>query len=303
MRHRSDASGMSTASLRAQFVLLAALWGSSFLFMRLGAAEFGVWATAGVRVAVASAFLAPILWWRGRWPDLRRHLGPILFVGLLNSALPFALYAYAVQSVSTGLAAILNATSPLMGALVAWLWLGDRPAPLRVLGLLTGLAGVALLSWDRLGSGAAHGGAAVLACLGATACYGISASFTQKYLTGVHPLATATGSQFGAALALAWPTLHDWPAVTPGATAWGALAALGILCTGIAYILFFRQIERTGPTRAMTVTFLVPVFALLYGAVLLGEAVTPRMLLGGAVVLTGVALALGLWPPMGRRPR
>jgi drug/metabolite transporter (DMT)-like permease len=285
---------MTASSLKAEFLLLAALWGSSFLFMRLGAVEFGVWATAGVRVAVASAFLAPVLWWRGRWPDLRRHARPILFVGLLNSALPFALYAYAVQTVSTGLAAILNATSPLMGALVAWLWLKDRPGRLRALGLLIGFAGVVLLSWNKLGTHAAADRWAVLACLGATLCYGISASFTKKYLTGVNSLAIATGSQFGAALVLAAPALHGWPVTLPSAQAWGALLAVGILCTGIAYILFFRLIEHTGPAKAMTVTFLVPVFALLYGALLLGEVITLQMLLGGGVVLCGVALALGL---------
>ena len=286
---------MKTASTRVEFLLLAALWGASFLFMRMGAAEFGAWATAGVRVAVASAFLGPILWWHGRWPDLRRHALPILFMGLLNSALPFALYAYALQSISTGLTSILNATSPLMGALVAWLWLKDRPGGLRALGLLIGFAGVVLLSWGKLGPGADAGSWAVLACLGATFCYGLSASFTKKYLTGVHPLATATGSQFGAALVLAWPTLHYWPPAPPSTVAWGALAAVGILCTGIAYILFFRLIERAGPAKAMTVTFLIPVFALLYGAVLLGESITLQMLLGGGIVLCGVALALGLW--------
>ena len=287
---------MTPATLKTEFLLLAALWGASFLFMRLGALEFGVWATAGMRVAVASAFLGPILWWRGRWPDLRRHLRAILFVGLLNSALPFALYAYAVQSVSTGLAAILNATSPLMGALVAWLWLREQPGGWRSLGLLIGFAGVALLSWDKLGLGGEASTWAILACLGATLCYGLSASFTRKYLTGVHPLAIATGSQFGAALVLLLPTWLFWPAVAPGPVAWGALLAIGVLCTGIAYILFFRLIEHAGPARAMTVTFLVPVFALLYGAVLLDETVSARMLLGGAVVLAGVALALGLWP-------
>lgn len=285
---------MKPTSLNIEFIALAALWGASFLFMHVGVAEFGTWATAGVRVAVASAFLWPILWWRGRWPDLRRHAAPILFVGLLNSALPFALYAYVLQSISTGLTAILNATSPLMGALVAWWWLRDKPGGLRALGLITGFLGVALLSWDKLGPHAGSSGWAVLACLGATFCYGLSASFTKKYLTGVHPLATATGSQLGAMIALAWPTLHYWPSALPGALAWSALAALGILCTGIAYILFFRLIDKAGPSKAMTVTFLIPVFALLYGAVLLDEPVTVQMLLGACVILCGVALAMGL---------
>ncbi len=283
-------------ALRSEFLLLAALWGASFLFMRLGAMEFGAWATAGVRVFIASVFLLPILFWRGRWADLRLNLRPILFVGVLNSALPFALYAFAVQSVSTGLAAILNATSPLMGALVAWLWLDERPGRWRALGLLTGFGGVALLSWNKLGVKDHETTWAILACLGATLCYGISASFTRKHLTGVHPLVTATGSQLGASLLLLLPTALAWPAEPPGLKAWLALLAVGVLCTGLAYILFFRQIDRNGPTQAMTVTFLIPLFAILYGAALLGEAVTMRMVAGAIVVLVGVALAVGLWP-------
>ncbi|NIC43059.1 DMT family transporter [Aquabacterium sp. A08] len=287
----------------AEFLLLAALWGASFLFMRLGAQEFGAWATAGTRVAVASLALAPALWFSGQWGALRRHAGPILLVGLLNSALPFALYAYALLSITTGLSAILNATAPLFGALVAWGWLGERPGRWRAVGLALGFVGVALLSWDQASFQPGGTGWAVLACLGATLCYGLAASFTQKHLTGVPPLATATGSQFGATLGLAVPTLWYWPSQTPSLRAWAALAAVGVLCTALAYLLFFRLIARAGPSKTLTVTFLIPLFALAYGAGLLGETVSPGMLAGGAVVLLGVALATGGWVPRWRRPR
>ena len=281
-------------SLLAEFVALAAIWGSSFLFMRLGGAEFGVVATAGMRVAIGALVLMPVLRLSGYWSVLRRRAAPILFIGLLNSALPFVLFAYAVSSISTGLSAILNATVPLFGAVIAWLWLRDRPSAGRIVGLVIGFTGVVLLAAEHASFKPGGTGWAVLACLLATVCYGFAASFTKKYLTGVHPLATATGSQIGATLGLALPTLWFWPAHNPGATSWLAIAALGIVCTGLAYILFFRLIDQLGPARAITVTFLVPVFAILYGTLLLGESLTWWMVTCGAVVVFGTALATGV---------
>ncbi len=287
-------------ALAAEFVLLAALWGASFLFMRLGAVEFGSWATAGMRVTVATLVLLPVLLLRGQWPAFRRRAGPILFSGLLNAGLPFALYSYAVLAIPTGLSAILNATTPLFGALVAWLWLNERPRPARALGLALGFTGVVMLSWDKASFHAGGSGWAVLACLGATLSYGLAASHTKKYLMDAPPLAMTTGNLLGAGLALAVPTVWFWPAHTPSALTWAAIVASGVLCTAIAYILFFRLITQAGPSKTLTVTFLIPVFALVYGATLLDEPVTLWMVLGGAVVFTGVALATGFIQPQRR---
>ena len=190
----------------------------------------------------------------------------------------------------------------MFGALVAWLWLKDKPNGSRMLGLVIGFTGVAMLAWRATGPGlgfkaTADGGTpglAVLACLLACVCYGISASYTKRYLTGMPPLVTAAGSQIGASLGLALPAVWFWPAQMPGANAWLALLAVGVLCTGVAYIIFFRLIENAGPPRALTVTFLVPVFAVLYGVLLLGEQVTPWMLLCAAVIVCGTALSTGL---------
>ena len=135
---------------------------------------------------------------------------------------------------------------------------------------------------------------AVLACLGACVSYGISASASRRFLGGIPPLATATGSQIGATLVLALPAIWLWPAQMPSLRAWLALVALGVACTGLAYILFFRLIEHAGPARALTVTFLVPVFAVLYGTVFLGESVTQWMLICAAVIVCGVALSTGI---------
>jgi drug/metabolite transporter (DMT)-like permease len=279
-------------------LLLGALWGASFLFMRLGAAEFGAVPTAGVRVMIAMLTLIPIMLLRGQGPALAQHWKATLTIGVFNSGLPFALFAFALLTINTGLAAVLNATVPMFGALIAWAWFRERPDGSRLLGLLVGFVGVALLAGHGAGLKTDVDGHspvwAVLACLGACLSYGISASATRRYLTGVPSLATATGSQIGASLALALPTLWLWPAQSPSLRAWLALLAVGTVCTALAYILFFRLIATAGPARALTVTFIVPVFAVFYGVLFLDEEITQWMLMCAAIIVCGVALATGL---------
>ena len=295
-----------TASKRwlAEYILLAALWGASFLFMRLGAAEFGPLPTAGLRVTVAALFLLPLLLARGLWPELKQHWPRIFLLGMLNSGIPFALYSFAVLSISTGLSSLLNATVPLFGAVVAWAWLRDRPHTTKAAGLVIGFAGVVMLAWDKASfkpdASGVSSGLAVLACLGACLCYGISASFTKRYMSGRSSLVIATGSQIGAALGLALPTALLWPARTPALSAWLAVLAVGVLCTGIAYVLYFRLIDRVGAAASLTVTFLIPVFAVIYGLLFLGETVTGWMLLCAVVILCGTALSVGVLNPRRR---
>ncbi|MDI9234839.1 DMT family transporter [Limnohabitans lacus] len=288
----------------ADFLILSAIWGSSFLFMRLASAELGALPTAALRVTIAALFLLPLLLAKGHGPTLRQHWKPIFFVGLLNSGIPFVLYSFAVLHISTGLSSILNATVPLFGALVAWAWLGDKPTVSRSVGLAIGFGGVVLLaggqaSFKPNASGIAPAWA-VLACLAATTCYALSASFTKKHIPSLPPLVTATGSQLGASLALAVPALWFRPEHLPSATALWSLITVGVLCTGVAYILYFKLIENAGPARALTVTFLVPVFAIAYGVLLLGESVTAWMVACGAVILVGTALSSGLVKLPGR---
>jgi drug/metabolite transporter (DMT)-like permease len=284
--------------------LLAALWGASFLFMRIGAAEFGALPAAAVRVTIAALFLLPLSFARGLGPTLRKHWKPTMLIGVLNSGLPFALFCFALLTINTGLAAVLNATAPMFGALVAWAWFKDRLDASRIIGLVIGFTGVAMLASRNVGlhSGSGSNAAtwAVIACLGACVSYAIAASATRRYLGGIPALATATGSQVGATLFLALPGLWLWPARMPSMSAWLSLLVLGLAGTGFAYILFFRLIERAGPARALTVTFLVPVFAVSYGAVFLDESVTQWMLVSAAVIVCGVALSTGL-VTLGRR--
>lgn len=281
-----------------EFVLLAAIWGASFLFMRIGTVEFGVWATAGLRVLIATLFLLPILFFRGHSQSLRAHWKLVLLVGITNSAIPFVCFSFALQSITVGLSSLLNATVPLFGAVIAWVWLSDRPSGSRMLGLAIGFLGVAMLAWDKASfkpdASGLSSGWGVLACLFACFCYGISASFTKRFLGGLPSLVSSTGSQLGAALSLLPLTIFYWPSQEVSLKAWGAVITLGVVCTGFAYILFFRLIERAGPAKALSVTFAIPVFAVLYGVILLGETVTPWMVGCGLVIVLGTTLSTGI---------
>jgi drug/metabolite transporter (DMT)-like permease len=280
------------------FVLLAAIWGASFMFMRTAAQEMGPLAAAGLRVAVAALFLLPILLFKGLGGALRKHWKITLSVGVLNSALPFVCFTYALLSITTGLSAILNATVPLFGAVIAWLWLKDRPSGSRMLGLAVGFIGVTMLAWDKASfkpdANGLSTGWAVLACLLACLCYGTAASVAKRYMAGLPSLVSATGSQIGASIALIPLTVLYWPSHAPSLQAWGAVVVLGVVCTGLAYILYFRLIERAGPARALAVTFAIPAFAVFYGVLLLGESITAWMVICALVIIAGTTLSTGL---------
>jgi drug/metabolite transporter (DMT)-like permease len=292
-------ASLRPASWIVEFLILAAIWGASFLFMRIGTVAFGPVATAGLRVSIAALFLVPILLARGHAASLRQHWKLVLVVGVTNSAIPFVCFTYALQSITVGLSSLINATVPLFGAAIAWAWLKDRPSNSRIVGLVIGFVGVGMLAWDKASfrpdASGLSSGWGVLACLFACLCYGISASFTKRYMAGLPSLVSATGSQLGAALALLPLTVAFWPAQSVPLEAWGAVLALGVVCTGLAYILFFRLIERAGPAKALSVTFAIPVFAIVYGVALLGEAVTPWMLVCGLVIVLGTTLSTGMW--------
>ena len=289
----------------AELLLLAALWGASFLFMRIGAPEFGPAALVFVRVAGASTLLLPLLAWRGDAHALRAHWRPLMVVGVVNSALPFLLFTVAALVLSAGLSGIFNATAPLWGAVVAWVWLKDKPTPARAAGLAIGFAGVLFLAWDRASFKPGEHGVSpalgITACVTATLLYGFTVNYTKKALTGVPPMAVAAGSQAWAAVFTLAPALWFWPAEWPGVRAWAAVAVLAVACTGLAYLLYFRLIAHVGPAQAIAVTYLIPVFAIGWGALFLGEAVSASMLIGGAIVLLGTALATGFIGGAARR--
>ena len=285
-------------------LLLAALWGGSFLFMRMVVPAFGPVALAFVRVAGATLLLLPMLLLRGELAVLRQHWRPLAVVGMTNSALPFLCFGFAAYTLPAGLSAIFNAATPLTTAVIAWAWLGVPLNRWRSAGLALGFTGVAGLAiYKSVAAPAGNGlqfdgrtALAIAACLAGALLYGHAANYAKRHLAGLPAMAMAAGTQLAAALALALPAALSWPVVNPSRLDWAMAAALAFLASGLAYILYFRLITRIGPTQASTVTFLVPVFASLWGALVLGERVTLPMLTGGALILAGTSLVLG-WLP------
>jgi drug/metabolite transporter (DMT)-like permease len=282
----------------AELLLLGALWGASFLFMRVAVPEFGPLTLAAVRVTLAALVLLPLAAARGELAALRRAWRPVAAVGLVNSALPFWLFNVAALVLGIGLMAILNATAPMWSLVVAWLWFGQLPTRERLAGLLLGLAGVIALSWSQADL---HGGTAGVSpalglalCVGATLAYGVGANLARRRLSSVPPLAVAAGSQAAASLVLLVPGIAAWPARWPSAAAWASAGALALACTALAYLLYFRLIARAGATSAISVTLLIPAFAMAWGALFLGEMPSLPMIGAGALILFGTALSTGL---------
>jgi drug/metabolite transporter (DMT)-like permease len=285
---------MNTANLLRLFVL-AAIWGGSFLFMRIGAPVLGPAVLIEYRVLFAALFLFVVGLVLKKRLDLKTHWKHYLILGFFNSALPFVLFAFAARTLSASVLSVLNATAPMWGALLGAAWSRQRIGARTALGLVCGTAGVALLVGFDSVSTRPGAGVAVTAALLAALSYSI-ASLYAKSAKSVEPFANAHGSMWAAALFVI-PVLPFFPQPgEPSLGVMGAVLALGVLCSGIAYLLYFRLIAEVGTTSALTVTFLNPVFGILWGALFLGEVVGWYTVAGSAIVLVGTALVTGFVP-------
>lgn len=282
-------------------VLLAAVWGASFLFMRMGAPEFGPIALVQLRMLIAALFLLPILKMRIGFAELPQNWKPLTMLGFYNSAIPFLLLTYSTLYVSAGFSSVFNATAPLWGALVAWVWLSERLNKMGVVGLLVGFAGVAVLAGDAESLASPGAALAVVAAISGSFFYGIGANYARRYTKHLKPLSVATGSMLFPAIILAPLTIAFWPDAQPSTSAWFALIAMGVASTGFAYILYFRLIANVGPAKAITVAYLIPAFAVIWGALILDETVTALMIIGCLIIFLGTALVTGVFPTRGKR--
>lgn len=286
-----------------ELLLLAAIWGASFLFMRVATPEFGAIPLIALRVGIAALILAPVL----RIPDavtqIRSKLWPLFVVGVTNSAIPFCLLAWSTLYVNAGLDSVLNATTPLWAALIAATAYRASIGRGQATGLLLGLVGVVVLVWDTLEAGTRNTPLAIGAALLATLLYGFAVNYSKRHLAGIRPLVVAFGSQCCASLVLVPLAWFFWPQHSASPSTWVCVAALGIVCTGFAYVLFFRLVENVGASYAASVTFVIPIFGVLWGAVFLGEKISPAMIVGGAIILLGTALASGKLQMRKARPQ
>ncbi|NWD53199.1 EamA family transporter [Pseudomonas veronii] len=278
---------------------LAAIWGASFLFMRIIAPEIGTLPTAFFRVSIAAAGLLVMLAvMRVNW-DFQGKFKTILLLGVINSGIPATLYSVAAQVLPAGYSAIFNATTPLMGVLIGGLFFSERLTPSKVAGVCLGLFGVGVLTragpvaFDlKLLMGA-------LACLLATTCYGFAGFLARRWLDqrgGLDSRLAALGSMLGATLFLlplfAYSAIVHPPASWGGWHVWLSLLGLGLMCTALAYVLYFRLLTAIGPVRSMTTTFLIPPFGVLWGALLLDEPLSMAHLYGGVLIAGALWLVL-----------
>lgn len=291
---------VSNTQSSIELLLLAAIWGSSFMFMRVGAPEFGPIMFTALRTGIAALFLYFCLVKYKQKEALKGRWQQIFIVGTLNTAIPFALFGYATLTLTAGTTSVLNATTPMFGAIVAYIWFKDKLSVSATFGLILGFIGVYLLVSENIhlpnseSTGSNNVLLPTLAAMLAALCYGISANYTKKHFSGIKPLALAAGSQISATTLLIPISLFFIPDDIPSSSAIISVILIGIICTGFAYILFFRLIAQLGPTKAISVTYLIPAFGILWGALFLGETISLTMLIGGIVILLGVALTTGL---------
>ncbi|MEW6051819.1 MAG: DMT family transporter [Candidatus Zixiibacteriota bacterium] len=277
-----------------RLVILAAIWGGSFIFMRVLAPVLGPVLTADLRVLIAG--IALLIYFRAIKLDLewRQYWKQYILIGALNSALPFFLFSFAALHIPASLSVILNSTAPFFGALFAAMLLGERFTFKKLAGLVIGAIGVMMVV--KLGSVTPGPmfALAVLACIGATVCYGFVATYIKRFGTSIKPMAVAGASQLTAGLLLL-PAVPFSPLrgeITPTIVA--GVIVFALLCSAVAYLLYFRLVVDAGPTKALTVTFLMPAFGMLWGAMFLNELITPTMVAGTALILLGTGLVLNV---------
>lgn len=271
-----------------ELLLLGAIWGGSFLFMRVAAKPFGAFALVDIRLALGALVLLPFLW-RDRASIARSMWPKLALIGLINSAIPFLLFAWAAQRAPAAIGAICNAMTVLFAALVAFVFFGERIGMRRALALLTGFAGVVVLASSKIGGVSV--GSAVLAGATAALLYGFGVNLVRRHLAGIPPAAAAAATLGCSALLLMPFALTHLPTGEIPIAAWASAIAIGVLCTGYAFLLYYRLIQRIGPARAATVTYLVPLFGAAFAWLFLDEPVTPAMIAAGLLILGSVAVS------------
>jgi drug/metabolite transporter (DMT)-like permease len=271
-----------------ELTALGAIWGGSFLFMRVAAADFGPIPLVEARLALGALVLLPFLW------RARAQFTPVVWlrvagIAAINSVLPFVLLAWAAERAPAGIGAITNAMTVMFATLVAFVLYGERIGARRLIGLVAGFVGVAILASGRI-AGASVGPAA-LAGTAASLLYGFGINFVRRYLSGFPSAAVAAANLASGALLLAPFAAYTWPRHSLAVGSWVSAVLLGVLCTGIAFVFYYRLIVRIGAPRTSTVTYLIPLFGVIWAWMLLGEPLTATMALAGALILAGVGLS------------
>ena len=283
---------MKKVSLRdiSELIFLSAIWGSSFLFLRLTSPVFGPIFLIEMRVLSGLAVLLPLVLFLGKRAEFQKHWKMIATVSLMNMAIPFCFFAFSAVYIGAGLLSIINATVPIFSACVAYVVYQERLSRSSLLGLLIGFLGVVVLMFNPDESFGSSGWLAILSALLACLLYGTAINLTVNNLQGVSGLTITAGGLFVSSLVLLPFAFWTRPEVLPVGNIWWSVFALGIVCTGFGFVMFYRLIDRIGAGRAIMTTYLIPVFSILWGNIFLGESVTLIMVVGCILVLLGVGL-------------
>ncbi len=276
-----------------RFLSLAAIWGSSYMFMRIAVPGFGPFPLVLLRLTGATLFFLP---WLLRSPVrtlLRRNLGGLMALGAMNSAIPFTLLAFSTLRLQAGYTAVLGATVPMFAVAIDALWWRQPLSRQRLIGLALGFSGVSILAWNHFDFGKGGSGWAVLSTLAAAACYACAAHFGKRHFAGQPVMLPAAGSMLASTVMVIPLGCWLWPATMPPATDWYAVGALAVVCTACAYLLYYQLILRISATALTAVAFVIPVFGVLWGALFLGEQVTAHIVTGMLITLAGTAFTTG----------
>lgn len=282
-----------------RLIVLAAIWGASFLFMRIASPEFGAINTAFLRVLFGLLGLAVIIFVLKSSYNFEGKFKSSLILGVINSGLPFFMYCLVARWLPAGYSAVLNATTPLMGALIGFAFFSEKLTARKWGGVVLGLVGIMVITTIGESQSTNETLAGVIACLVATGCYGIAGFLTRRWISnngGLDPKVVAFGSQIGATLFLL--PFFIWSSTTGPSinwlqgNVWASVVAVGLICTAFAYILYFRLIADIGPLRSLTVTFLIPPFAVLWGYLALGETINEGFIIGAIIVCVSVWLVV-----------
>jgi len=275
--------------------ILAVIWGGAFFFIGVAVKHVPPLTYVWLRLTIAAAAMWGYLYFKGEKLGLPKQVwGSILLLALLNNALPFTLFGWGQTHIASGLASILNATTPIWGVVVAhFLTHDERMTPRKIAGVLLGFGGVALMIGPSLLSSLGTSGLAQLACVSASLSYALAAVWARRFRKlGVSPLSVTTGQLTAGALIMLPMSLlvdHPWTHAFPPLSAWGAITALALFCTAFGYVLYFRLIETSGATNALLVTLLVPPVAIVLGALFLSETLAPQDFIGLGLIALGLA--------------
>lgn len=282
------------------FITLSFMWSLSFIFYRIGVPEFGSMSFASLRVVFAGVtMLAFLAFDPSHLKAVRKHWKLLTIVGLVSTTIPFVLFSYAAQSVNAGVLAVLNAAVPMMSGFIASTFFNDKLSKKQTLGLVIGVIGVIILMSEtlfgggvsELSSGLLPMGYALLGCVG----YAIGANVTKNYLQDISPVAITVGAMLIASIVMLPVAIYEFPyGQSISVKAWVSVVCIGVFSTAIAFIFINELIKSIGPMRATSITLVIPIFAIIFGYILLGEALDTAAIIGWVVILFGTYLSLNL---------